>query len=174
MTERHAGQEHEAVAAPPTEPGLAAGFDASTGRTSGASDLGPEFRSLLAALAPPREPGELGWLGPFRVLDILGAGGMGVVFRAEDSQLHREIALKTMRPELALTPENLARFLREARATAALQHDHIVPIYQVSEERGVPFLAMPLLRGKWPKPSSHRRRCAWRPMPNRVGGRRDV
>ncbi len=55
---------------------------------------------------------------------------------------------KTLRPELAVTPANLARFLREARATAALQHDHIVTIYHVGEERGVPFLAMPLLRGK--------------------------
>ena len=73
---------------------------------------------------------------------------MGVVFRAEDPQLQREIAVKTMRPELALTAGSLARFLREARATAALQHDHIVPIYQVGEERGVPFIAMPLLRGK--------------------------
>ena len=116
--------------------------------SGGAPDLGEEYRRLLEALSPPREPGELGWLGPYRVLDVLGAGGMGVVFRAEDAQLHREIALKTLRPELAVTPANLARFLREARATAALQHDHIVTIYHVGEERGVPFLAMPLLRGK--------------------------
>jgi hypothetical protein len=133
---------------PSTDTSPTAAYDAPTGTTTGATELGPEFRRLLEALAPPREPGELGWLGPYRVLEVLGAGGMGVVFRAEDSQLHREIALKTLRPELALTPANLARFLREARATAALQHDHIVPIYHVGEERGVPFLAMPLLRGK--------------------------
>ena len=133
---------------PSTETGAAKGSAAPAGGSGGATELGPEFRQLLAALAPPRDAGELGWLGAYRVLDVLGAGGMGVVFRAEDSQLHREIALKTLRPELALAPENLARFLRKARATAALRHDHIVPIYQVSEERGVPFLAMPLLRGK--------------------------
>ncbi len=125
-----------------TGAGPATGFDAPTGA---ASDLDAELGPVLA---PPREPGELGWLGPYRVLEILGAGGMGVVFRAQDGQLHREIALKTMRPELAVTPANLARFLREARATAALQHDHIVTIYHVGEERGVPFLVMPLLRGK--------------------------
>ncbi len=128
-----------------TGAGPAPGFDASTGA---ASDLDAELGPVLAVLAPPRTPGELGWLGPYRVLDVLGAGGMGVVFRAQDAQLHREIALKTLRPELAVTPANLARFLREARATAALQHDHIVTIYHVGEERGVPFLVMPLLRGK--------------------------
>ena len=124
-----------------------AGYDAPTGRTDGATDLDPELRRFSPRWRR-RDPGELGWLGPYRVLDVLGAGGMGVVFRAEDVQLCREIALKTMRPELALDPDNLMRFLREARATAALQHDHIVTIYQVGEERGVPFLAMPLLRGK--------------------------
>jgi serine/threonine protein kinase len=144
----NARRTEEAITPRPVDTGATAGYDDPFGRTGLAPDLGPEFRRLLAALAPPRKPGELGWLGPYRVLEVLGAGGMGVVFRAEDAQLRREIALKTIRPELALTPENLTRFLREARATAALQHDHIVPIYQVSEERGVPFLAMPLLRGK--------------------------
>src|SRR5207302_3265782 len=75
-------------------------------------------------------------------------GGMGIVFQAEDPQLQRLVALKVMKPGLAASSSARQRFLREARAAAALEHDHIVPIYQVGEDRGVPFLAMPLLRGE--------------------------
>jgi serine/threonine protein kinase len=73
---------------------------------------------------------------------------MGVVFHAEDTQLERPVALKVMRPAVASVPANRARFLHEARATALIEHDHIVTIYQVGEENGVPFLAMKLLRGQ--------------------------
>ena len=79
---------------------------------------------------------------------MLGAGGMGVVFQAEDPQLQRQVALKAMLPALAASASARERFLREARAAAALEHDHIVTIYQVGEDRGVPFLAMPLLEGE--------------------------
>ncbi len=99
-------------------------------------------------LAPPSGPGEIGWLGGYRVLKVLGAGGMGVVFHAEDPQLKRAVALKAMLPHLAISPSARQRFLREAQATAAIEHDHIVPIYCVGEDRGVPFLAMPLLKGE--------------------------
>lgn len=98
-------------------------------------------------LAPPQEPDELGRLGPYRVLKVLGAGGMGVVFQAEDPHLRRPVALKVMRPHLAASPEFHRRFLREARLAAAIEHEHIVTVYQVGEDRGVPFLAMQLLRG---------------------------
>jgi serine/threonine protein kinase len=99
-------------------------------------------------LAPPQSPGELGRLGPYRVLKVLGAGGMGIVFQAEDPQLQRLLALKVMKPSLAISGDARERFLREARAAAAIDHDHIVTIYHVGEDRGVPFLAMPLLRGE--------------------------
>ena len=99
-------------------------------------------------LAPPQAPDELGRLGPYRVLQVLGAGGMGVVFRAEDPQLQRLVALKAMLPGLAASDSAKQRFLREARAAAALKHDHIVTIYQVGEDRGVPFLAMEFLEGE--------------------------
>ena len=99
-------------------------------------------------LAPPQEPDELGRLGPYRVLKVLGAGAMGIVFQAEDPHLRRPVALKVMRPSLAATAEFYRRFLREARLTAAIEHEHIVTVYQVGEERGVPFLAMQLLRGE--------------------------
>ncbi len=99
-------------------------------------------------LAPAQGPGELGRLGGYRVLRVLGVGGMGTVYEAEDVTLRRRVALKTMKPAVAAQPGARDRFLREARAAAALNHDHVVPIYQVGEERSLPFLAMPLLHGE--------------------------
>jgi WD40 repeat protein/serine/threonine protein kinase len=103
---------------------------------------------LTHLLAPAHGPGELGWLGPYRVIKVLGSGGMGVVFQAEDPQLQRCVALKVLNPNLAASPVARKRFQREARATAALDHDHIVPIYHVGQEHGTLFLAMPLLHGE--------------------------
>jgi hypothetical protein len=103
---------------------------------------------VVGLLAAPRGPDEIGWLGRYRVLKVLGAGGMGVVFEAEDGQLQRRVALKVIRPALAGSPAARQRFLREARATAAVEHDHIVTVYHADEDRGVPFLAMPLLKGE--------------------------
>jgi WD40 repeat protein len=104
-------------------------------------------QDLYDFLAPPQGPGEIGRLGGYRVLKVLGQGGMGVVFLAEDPRLQRPVALKAMRPALAADPAGRERFLREARATAAVKNDHVVTIHQVDEERGVPFLAMEFLDG---------------------------
>ncbi len=101
-----------------------------------------------ALLSPPKGAGEIGWLGPFRVLRVLGAGGMGVVLQAEDSRLQRRVALKVMKPELASDPSARQRFLREARATAALEHEHVIAIHHIDECNGAPYLAMPLLQGE--------------------------
>jgi serine/threonine protein kinase/type 1 glutamine amidotransferase len=98
-------------------------------------------------LAPPQGPDELGRLGPYRVLKLLGQGGMGAVFQAEDPRLQRTVALKVMLPEYAKKASAKDRFLREARAAAAIEHDHIVGIYQVDEDRGVPYIAMQFLKG---------------------------
>src|SRR4029077_20611447 len=87
-------------------------------------------------------------LGPYRVLKVLGAGGMGVVYQAEDPHLQRLVALKAMLPRPAASASARERFLREARAAAAIEHDYIVHIYQVGEDRGVPFIAMPFLKGE--------------------------
>lgn len=103
---------------------------------------------LHGLLAPARGPDELGWVGPYRILGVLGGGGMGLVLQAEDPQLKRQVALKVMKPQLAINPAARQRFLREAQAAAAVTHDHIVTIYQVGEERGMPFIAMPLLAGE--------------------------
>ncbi|HVS38793.1 MAG TPA: serine/threonine-protein kinase [Gemmataceae bacterium] len=109
-------------------------------------EMGPPDR--FDFLAPPQAPDELGRLGGYRILKVLGAGGMGVVFHAEDPALRRAVAVKAMRPGLAASAAARRRFLREGQAAAALHHDHIVPIFQVGEDRGVPFIAMPLLRGE--------------------------
>ena len=108
----------------------------------------PESLAFLALFAPAVEEGELGRLGPYRVVGLLGVGGMGAVFRAIDPRLRRPVALKTLRPDRARDPAARKRFLREARAAAALEHDHVVAIHEVNEDRGVPYLVMPLLAGR--------------------------
>lgn len=102
----------------------------------------------LGFLSPPESPGELGRIGGYRVLRIVGVGGMGIVFQAHDPDLNRLVALKVMKPSMSANESNRRRFLREAQATAALEHDHVVTIYRVAEERGIAYLAMPLLRGE--------------------------
>jgi len=91
--------------------------------------------------APPER------LGPFRLLGTLGAGGMGVVYRARDETLGREVALKVIRPEHLFFPGARERFRREVDAVARLQHPGIVPVYSVGETGGVPYFAMELVRG---------------------------
>lgn len=86
--------------------------------------------------------------GRFQILRELGRGGCGIVYLALDRMLRREVVLKVLRPELLSNAEMRKRFLREAQAAAAIEHDHIVTIYQVGEEQGVPFLAMQYLRGE--------------------------
>ena len=103
---------------------------------------------ILAYLSPAQQASELGRLGSYRVVRILGLGGMGVVLEALDPKLKRRVALKVMRPELLANRSAVARFLREAQAAAAVKHDHVVTIYQVDEERGLPFLAMEYLAGE--------------------------
>jgi serine/threonine protein kinase len=99
-------------------------------------------------LSPAQRPDEIGRIGDYRILDVLGAGGMGVVFLADDERLGRRVAIKTLKGSLASSVEFRKRFLREARAAAQLNHDHVVTIHQVGDANGVPYLAMPLLDGE--------------------------
>ena len=84
----------------------------------------------------------------YRLLDPLGEGGMGMVYRAEDLRLGREVAIKLLRTEATLSAEWLARFEREARLASSLQHPHICTIHELGEHAGQPFIAMERLEGR--------------------------
>jgi urea transport system substrate-binding protein len=99
-------------------------------------------------LSPPFDAGEIGWLGIYRVRRVLGEGGMGIVFEAEDTHLQRRVALKVMKPEVAGNQSSRERFLLEARTAGGLDHDHIVTVYAVGLENDVPFLSMQYLNGE--------------------------
>jgi Protein kinase domain/Concanavalin A-like lectin/glucanases superfamily len=112
------------------------------------SDADGETEDALTFLASARGPGELGWLGGYRVLRVLGFGGMGMVLEAEDPKLGRSVAIKVMRPRVAGSPKAVKRFLQEARSAAKVEHDHIIPIWYIGEDNGVPYIVMPFLKGE--------------------------
>ncbi len=106
-------------------------------------------------------------LGPHEILSLLGAGGMGEVYRARDTRLGREVALKVLPPSFASDPERLRRFEQEARAVAALSHPNIVAIYDVGQSDGTSWLVTELLEGESLREIlergavSHRKAIAW-------------
>lgn len=99
-------------------------------------------------LLPAVETDEMGRLGNYRVLKVLGQGGMGIVFLAEDISLRRPVALKVMRPEMKGDPDGWQRFLLEARTMAAIKHENLVTIYQAGQEGDIVYFAMELLEGE--------------------------
>lgn len=117
-------------------------YDSSVGPTRAGLNEEADF------LAEPEQPDEIGRLGGYRILEIMGAGGMGIVYKAEDPKLERLVAIKAMKPAIASSRSAKGRFLREAKATAAIDHHNIVQIYQVGEDRNVPFIAMQYLQGE--------------------------
>ena len=134
-----------------------------------AGSLEPALRATLAALenlAAPEDvpgaeedaadlsfldtadkPGLLGRLGDYEVLEVIGRGGMGVVFKAFHPGLHRMAAVKVLAPRMAGSATARRRFLRESRAAAAVTHDHVVTIYDVNENNGLPYLVMQYVAG---------------------------
>jgi WD40 repeat protein/serine/threonine protein kinase len=107
----------------------------------------PETGETLDFLAPSQRPDALGRLGHYEVLEVVGRGGMGVVLRAFDDKLHRVVAIKVLAPQLATTGAARQRFVREARATAAVSHDHVIDIHAVEDAGPVPYLVMQFVDG---------------------------
>jgi serine/threonine protein kinase len=101
----------------------------------------------LDFLAPPLKPDSLGRLGHYEVLEVVGRGGMGVVFRAFDDKLQRVVAIKALAPQLATSRAARQRFVREARAAAAVTQDNVVAIHAVEDAGPIPYLVMQLVSG---------------------------
>ena len=87
-------------------------------------------------------------LGRYEILSRLGAGGMGEVYRARDTRLKREVALKVLPRDCVADPERKRRFVQEARAASALNHPHIVAIYDIDQAEGIDLIAMEYVPGK--------------------------
>jgi serine/threonine protein kinase len=108
----------------------------------------PDASEALDFLSPSQRPDSLGRLGHYEVLAVLGRGAMGIVLRAFDEKLHRVVALKVLAPALAGNGSARQRFVREARAAAAVTHENVIAIYAVEDDGPVPYLVMQCIDGK--------------------------
>jgi formylglycine-generating enzyme required for sulfatase activity/serine/threonine protein kinase len=131
---------------PPDDNTRAAPADDSNTRTTD-PDGPPADDNATTFLAPSDRPGSLGRLGHYEVLEVLGRGGFGIVYRVFDDHLQRVVAVKVLAPHLATTSPARKRFLREARSAAAVQHDNVVRIHHV-EEQPLPHLVMEYIPGE--------------------------
>jgi serine/threonine-protein kinase len=116
-----------------------------------ATDFHPSLQTdcdSLDFLSPSDWPDSLGRLGTYEVKGVLGRGGMGVVLKAFDPSLSRNVAIKVLAPPLAACGASRRRFLREARAAAAVVHEHVVSVFAVVETAGLPFLVMEYVPGR--------------------------
>jgi tRNA A-37 threonylcarbamoyl transferase component Bud32 len=121
------------------------------GGVPGVPDRGTPQQSAnandLSFLTPPSEPGSLGRLDHYEILEVVGRGGTGVVLRARDTKLLRVVAIKVLAAALAASGTARQRFVREARAAAALRDDHVIAIHAVEDQGPVPYLVMEFIDG---------------------------
>jgi len=103
---------------------------------------------VLDFLEPCTTPERIGKLGPYEIIEVIGSGGMGIVLKAFDTKLQRVVAIKLLAPALAHNATAVKRFLREARAAAAVSHDHVVTIFAVEETSCPPYLVMECIGGQ--------------------------
>src|SRR6476661_6678774 len=99
-------------------------------------------------LSPPSHPEMLGRIGRYEVERLIGSGGYGIVFKALDTELNRPLAIKVLAPHLAGSGAARQRFAREARAAAAVVHEHVVAIHNVESDAASPFLVMHYVAGE--------------------------
>ncbi|MBL8820938.1 MAG: protein kinase, partial [Planctomyces sp.] len=111
------------------------------------STRSPQIESALKQLAPTDDPNSLGRIGSYEIKGVVGAGGMGVVLKAQDRSLDRIVAIKVMSPHLASSGAARKRFAREAKAAAAVLHPNVIAIHSVASEDSMPYLVMPFIRG---------------------------
>lgn len=104
-------------------------------------------RSSLAFLTPSDDPDMIGRVGPYEILGVLGCGGFGIVLKGHDRALDRNVAIKVLDPSAASLAAARDRFAREARAMAAISHDHVVPVYGVDTHAGLPYFVMEYVAG---------------------------
>ncbi|MEL6106993.1 MAG: serine/threonine-protein kinase [Planctomycetota bacterium] len=118
-------------------------------KQQGATPRRPANAEIVARLLEPSDdPETLGMLGKYRVLEVLGQGGMGIVVKAIDPSLDRVVAIKILRPDLAATDSERQRFVREAKAAGSIHHPNVVTIYSVDESANPPYLVMEHVDGE--------------------------
>ena len=106
------------------------------------------WKAVLAFLDPPADPRHIGSFGPYQIVEVIGRGGMGLVLKGLDPALGRVVAIKVLAPELSYLGSARLRFAREARAAAAVAHEHVVAIHAVDSWKGLPYLVMQYIAGK--------------------------
>lgn len=122
----------------------------------------PQLKPAYPFLEPPTKPGGIGCLGDYELIRVLGEGGMGIVFEADDKRLGRKVALKVLRPEL--TDESFRqRFEREGKISSSIQDDNICLVYQIGVHNSVSYMAMEYLKGE--DLDAKLKRDGWLPIP---------
>ncbi|MFT5526469.1 MAG: serine/threonine protein kinase [Pirellulaceae bacterium] len=114
---------------------------------SSPSELGGETYGFHELFGATERPGWLGRVDKYEVERLIGRGGMGVVFKGYDAELDRWVAMKMLAPHLAVSGTARQRFIREARAAAAVVHEHVVAIHGIESHENIPYIVMPLVSG---------------------------